>query len=68
MTVSIWPNASKISNIAAPAAVPKSPPTTSTAPIWKSTPPRFMCANTPDTLAPVTWVEADAAATVGGMP
>ena len=48
--------------------MPTTPPATSTAPIWTSTPPRRKCANTPDTLAPVTWLAADAAATVGGMP
>jgi hypothetical protein len=31
-------------------------------------PPRRACANAPETLAPVTWLAADAAATVGGTP
>ena len=39
-----------------------------TAPILTSTPPRRMWTITPDTLAPVIWVEAEATATVGGMP
>ena len=47
---------------------PTMPPATSTPPIFTSTPPRCQCANTPDTLAPVTWLAAEAAATVGGMP
>ena len=52
----------------APARLPTTPPATSTPPILASTPPRRQCANTPETLAPVTWLAEDAAATVGGMP
>ena len=68
MTVSICPHAVSNSNKAAPISDPSRPPATSTAPIRKSTPSRSRCAMTPDTLAPVTCVAADAAATVGGMP
>ena len=68
MTVSIWPSSVSSANSPAPAPVPKMPPKTSTPPMRKSTPPRLRCAKMPETLAPVTWLEADAAATVGGMP
>ena len=47
---------------------PTMPPAIITPPILKSTPPRRQWANTPDTLAPVIWVVAEATATVGGMP
>ena len=68
ITTSIWPLFCSSVNNAAPAMLPITPPTTSTTPIWTSTPPRRKCASTPETLAPVTWLAADAAATVGGMP
>ena len=52
----------------APKIEPISPPTIITRPILRSTPPRRMWAITPETLEPVIWVEAEATATVGGMP
>jgi hypothetical protein len=68
MTVSIWPSSSNRRNSTAPIPVPITPPAIITAPICRSTPPRRLCAKTPETLAPVTWLAAEAAATVGGTP
>ena len=51
-----------------PRPAPTTPPAISTPPMRKSTVPRDMWVTTPDTLAPVTWLAAEAAATVGGMP
>src|SRR3546814_2565919 len=48
MTVSIWPQAVSSSNNPAPTSDPIRSPTTSTAPIRKSTPPRSRCASAPE--------------------
>ena len=68
MTVSIWPLAWSKRKMPAPASEPTSPPAIITRPMRRSTPPRRIWANTPDTLEPVIWVVAEATATVGGMP
>ena len=68
IVVSICPHCWSSRNSHAPNSDPSTPPATSTPPITVSTPPRRKCANTPDTLAPVTCDAAEAAATVGGMP
>ncbi len=68
MTRSIWPLSWNSRNSTAPKADPKNPPTIITSAILRSTPPRRMWTITPDTLAPVIWVAAEATATVGGIP
>ena len=68
MTTSICPLDWRIRNNPAPNSEPSTPPPIITHPIVRSTPPRRIWAMTPDTLAPVIWVAADATATVGGMP
>ena len=68
IVVSICPHAVSSSNNPAPISDPSNPPAISTAPMRKSTPPRSKWASAPETLAPVTCVAADAAATVGGIP
>ena len=68
MTTSIWPLAWRTRNRAAPTIEPSRPPAIITPPIFMSTPPRRMWTITPETLAPVIWVAAEATATVGGIP